>query len=102
MPENGADLAHLGHLHKPLISAGTDLRYVWSKLWDFGRHEWCGGWEQDPDNKHIGTLKLKHGLRVFGAHLSLLDMAVTANQVSWLVVWLAGWLAGCLADWLGG
>ena len=81
VPENGADLAHLGHLHKPLLTAGTDLRYMWSRLWDFGRHEWGGGWSQDPDNKHVGALRLTHGLRLFGVHLKVLDMTVTASQV---------------------
>ena len=27
IPENGADIAHLHHLHTPFLAAGRDLRY---------------------------------------------------------------------------
>ena len=39
-------------------------------------------WEQNPEpEKHIGALKLRHSLRLFGFNLSLLDMDVVAKQV---------------------
>ena len=40
VPENGADLAHLPQLHGPLLPAGVDIRYMYAKLWDFGKHQW--------------------------------------------------------------
>lgn len=40
IPENAADVAHLGHLHTPSITSGVDLRYINSKTWGFLRHDW--------------------------------------------------------------
>ncbi len=40
VPENGADVAHLPQVHGPLMPAGVDLRYIYSKVWDFGKHQW--------------------------------------------------------------
>lgn len=40
IPENGADIAHLGHLHTPGLPSGVDLRYINSKTWEFVRHDW--------------------------------------------------------------
>lgn len=40
IPENAADLAHLGHLHTPSITSGVDLRHINSKAWQFLRHDW--------------------------------------------------------------
>lgn len=40
IPENAADLAHLGHLHTPIITSGVDLRHINSKTWQFLRHDW--------------------------------------------------------------
>lgn len=40
IPENAADLAHLGHLHTPSIASGVDLRHINSKTWQFLRHDW--------------------------------------------------------------
>lgn len=40
IPENAADLAHLGHLHTPSITSGVDLRHINSKTWQFLRHDW--------------------------------------------------------------
>ena len=31
MPENGADVAHLGHLHVPSIFKGSDLRDIFAQ-----------------------------------------------------------------------
>lgn len=81
VPENGADIAHLGHLHGPSMVAGVDLRYTYSKLWSWCKHNWDGEWTQDPDNKHIGTLTLTHRLNLFGKDFSVLDLTVKAKQV---------------------
>lgn len=40
IPENAADVAHLGHLHTPSMTSGIDLRYTNSKTWEFLRHDW--------------------------------------------------------------
>lgn len=85
MPENGADLAHLPQVHSPLLLAGTDLRFMWAKMWDFGKHVWDGTWTEDPEpDKHCGTLRLIHRMCMFGIHIPILDMKVLARQVSQL------------------
>lgn len=40
IPENGADISHLAHLHTPGFASGVDLRYTNSKTWEFLRHDW--------------------------------------------------------------
>ena len=82
MPENGADVAHLSQVHGPIMTAGIDLRYTYSKWWSFARHDWNGAWNQDPEFKHIGVLDLLHKVEVFGYRLPLLDLKVKARQVS--------------------
>lgn len=83
IPENGADVAHLGQVHGPVMTAGVDLRYTYNKFWSFAKHDWNGKWNQDPepDRKHIGVLELLHTLKVFGWRLPVLDLKVTAKQV---------------------
>lgn len=83
IPENGADVAHLGQVHGPVMTAGVDLRYTYNKLWSFAKHDWNGKWNQDPepDRKHIGVLELLHTLKVFGWRMPVLDLKVTAKQV---------------------
>ncbi len=82
VPENGSDLAHLPRIHSPSLVAGVDLRYCYSKIWNFAQHKWTAYWEQEPDpNLHIGTLTLKHSLCLFGIKLSILDMNVAARQI---------------------
>ncbi|XP_017280965.1 cholesterol 7-desaturase [Kryptolebias marmoratus] len=82
IPENAADIAHLGHLHIPGIVSGADLRYHYSRLWDFVRHRWKVEWapESEP-NSHCSKMQLEHSLTVFGSHWSLLDFHVEARQV---------------------
>lgn len=83
IPENGADVAHLSQVHGPIMTAGIDLRYTYSKWWSFARHDWAGQWNQDPDpdRKHIGVLDLMHRIHMFGFRFPILDLKVTARQV---------------------
>ncbi|XP_037547892.1 cholesterol 7-desaturase nvd [Nematolebias whitei] len=82
IPENAADVAHLGHLHIPGIVSGADLRYHYSKLWDFVRHGWKVEWApESAPNSHCSTMQVNHSLTVFGFHWSLLDLHVRARQV---------------------
>ena len=47
-------------------------------------------WEQHPEpEKHIGSLKLRHSLRLFGFNLSVLDMDVVAKQVKHYMLFCA-------------
>ncbi|KAL8574978.1 hypothetical protein ACOMHN_064509 [Nucella lapillus] len=89
IPENGADVSHLAHVHGPIIGAGIDLRYMWSKAWSFAQHHWTAAWEALPEpNGHIGQLKLTHSITVFGFHLPFFDLRVTAQQIGPGVVYL--------------
>eukprot|EP00066_Takifugu_rubripes_P010520 XP_003978421.1 PREDICTED: cholesterol desaturase daf-36-like [Takifugu rubripes] len=82
IPENAADLAHLGHLHTPSITSGVDLRHINSKTWQFLRHDWKVRWEPEPEpNQHCSQMFVRHSLTVFGLHCSLLDVHVVARQV---------------------
>lgn len=82
VPENGADVCHLGQVHSPFIGAGIDLRYMWSKAWSFAQHIWHAQWEAKPDpDGHIGVMRLTHNLSIFGFHLPFLDLSVVAQQV---------------------
>ncbi|CAK6965094.1 cholesterol 7-desaturase nvd [Scomber scombrus] len=89
IPENAADVAHLGHLHTPGIVSGVDLRYTNSKTWEFVRHDWKAQWEPESEpNKHCSQMLVKHSLTVFGCHWSLLDVNVVARQAGPGVVFL--------------
>ncbi|KAM7369283.1 hypothetical protein PAMP_013563 [Pampus punctatissimus] len=87
--ENAGDVAHLAHLHTPGIVSGVDLRYTFSKTWEFVRHYWKVQWEPESEpNKHCSKMLLKHSITVFGRHWSLLDVNVVARQIGPGVVFL--------------
>ncbi|XP_009955959.1 PREDICTED: cholesterol desaturase daf-36-like, partial [Leptosomus discolor] len=82
IPENAADVAHLAFLHGPAILGGSDLRYTKSKLWDFMKHIWKAEWWPEPEpNEHCSRLLVQHTATIFGKHISLLDLTVSARQV---------------------
>ena len=81
IPENGADLAHLGLVHEAVLLAGTDITTMRNKIYEFGKHFWKAEWKQDEE-KHMGSLWLKHSLKLFGFHVSAVDMKVRAQQVA--------------------
>ncbi|XP_071800149.1 cholesterol 7-desaturase nvd-like [Asterias amurensis] len=81
VPENGADIAHLGHLHGPIMFLGRDLREIYNVFWSFAKHEWVGNWDISPDEKHTGTLSLKHRCTIFGIPLPLMTVSAEAIQV---------------------
>ena len=64
------------------MGAGIDLRHVYSRLWSVLQHTWQGTWTADEDEKHVGTLLLRHRLSVFGKKVGCLDLDVVAKQVS--------------------
>ncbi|XP_038124189.1 cholesterol 7-desaturase nvd [Cyprinodon tularosa] len=89
IPENGADIPHLDHLHTPGIPSGVDLRYTNSKTWEFVRHDWKVEWESEPEpNSHCSQMRVNHSLTLFGCRLPLLDLRVVARQVGPGVVFL--------------
>ncbi|XP_045597725.1 cholesterol 7-desaturase nvd isoform X2 [Procambarus clarkii] len=84
IPENGADLAHLGHLHVPSVFKGSDLRYVFanSQLFDFAKHTWRGEWQVRPaPESHTADLKVTHAFSLFGGKFKLFTMVVKAEQI---------------------
>jgi hypothetical protein len=87
IPENGADTVHLSFVHGPAISAGIDLRYMWSKVWQFLGHDWTARWEANPaPEEHIGTIHLTHSMRIFGKRIPPIDLTVTGRQVNFALV----------------
>ncbi len=82
IPENGADVAHLPQVHGPIMTTGIDLRYTYSKLWNFAKHQWIGSWAAGTgDQKHVGTMSLTHSIMLWGFRLPVLDLTVQAKQV---------------------
>ncbi|GFS09566.1 chlorophyllide a oxygenase [Elysia marginata] len=89
IPENGADLVHLGQVHGPIFAAGVDLRTMWSTFWSFAQHHWSADWSPCPEpDGHIGEVKLKHALALFGRMFPGLDLDVTAKQIGPGIVYL--------------
>ncbi|CAL1569651.1 unnamed protein product [Knipowitschia caucasica] len=89
IPENAADIAHLGHLHQPGMIAGVDLRHTKNKAWDFMQHDWKAEWHPEPEpHSHCSQMLVKHALHLFGLHWSLLDVSVVARQVGPGVVFI--------------
>ncbi|XP_064649514.1 cholesterol 7-desaturase nvd-like [Lineus longissimus] len=90
IPENGADVAHLKQIHGPILLSGTDIRYMYSKMWDFVKHSWDASWSArtDPDEKHIGSLQLTHNLELFGCKFPGLELHVEARQIGPGIVYL--------------
>ncbi|CAH1787514.1 unnamed protein product [Owenia fusiformis] len=91
IPENGADVAHLGHLHSPSITLGIDVDTIRKKYWDLGvQHNWDAQWEPlaNPDKKHISTIKLKHKMTLFGIAVPILDLKVYAEQIGPGIVYM--------------
>jgi len=66
------------------MTAGVDLRYTYSKWWSFARHNWHGEWNPHPDadQKHVGVMKLLHGVQIRNWRFPVLDLKVCAKQVS--------------------
>lgn len=81
IPENGADVAHLGQVHSPILPSGVDLRFTYNKLWSFASHIWRGDWDVCTEEKHVGIMKLTHGLALFGREVPGFGMSVCAKQV---------------------
>jgi len=103
IPENGADVAHLDHLHGPSMLYGSDLhitnyygakemtseklapssdqtdnKFQWTP---FIKHHWSVNWQpsEAPDT-HLATSHLRHDLRLFNK-FPLIIMHVQAKQI---------------------
>ena len=82
IPENGADINHLDHVHGPPFVSGNDLRYSFSSWWQFAKHKWSTKWKPlENDEKHVGHLKLAHFLSIFGYKIPYTDFHLSARQV---------------------
>ncbi|KAL3870480.1 hypothetical protein ACJMK2_038535 [Sinanodonta woodiana] len=89
VPENGADVVHLRHVHEPSIAAGTDLDKMWNILWSFSHHTWSASWEPHAaPEEHVSTLTLSHSMKFFGKRLAPLDLKVSARQIGPGIVYL--------------
>jgi cholesterol 7-dehydrogenase len=99
IPENGADVAHLAHLHGPSMLGGSDLTFI-DKSNCPGKlngtsapilhHHWEVGW-QGPEHGaadcHIAVTTIKHDLRLFG-RIPFILMEVEAKQIGPGLVYL--------------
>ncbi|XP_068212938.1 cholesterol 7-desaturase nvd isoform X3 [Palaemon carinicauda] len=84
IPENGADVAHLLHLHRPNIFKGSDLRdaFADNQVLDVAQHVWDGEWRARPEpESHTAELKVTHTFALFGGKFKILSMTVTAEQI---------------------
>lgn len=91
MPENGADVAHLGHLHVPSIFKGADLRdiFAYNTLLDIAKHSWSGEWQaRGEPEPHVADLTVTHAFSLFGGRLKLFSMTVKVEQLGPGVVYL--------------
>jgi len=89
IPENGADLAHLHHLHKPFILAGVDLRRIYNPIFSMFTHKWVAQWEPLPEpQQHIGQLSLIHAIQLWGYTVPFTTIKVEVHQVRILCVLL--------------
>lgn len=66
LPENGADITHLPQVHGSSLAAGSDIRKIKGRIWDFTEHVWDGSWSANtgPDS-HIGIMKISQGMTFF-------------------------------------
>lgn len=93
VPENGADVPHLIHLHGSILFTGNDLRKTRTadgpSCGRIARHCWEATWEPGTgDRAHIADLHLKHCIRIFGMAFHALDIEVKAQQVGPSLVYL--------------
>ncbi|CAL4148921.1 unnamed protein product, partial [Meganyctiphanes norvegica] len=82
IPENGADINHLSHLHGPNIFKGSDLTdaFANSLVMDVAKHAWKGDWKIE-DEEHMASLQLTHGFSMFGGKFEIFSMTVKALQI---------------------
>lgn len=97
IPENGADVAHLAHLHGPSLLLGSSLQTVSHKCQESDRfsvvengsapllrHHWWVKWTSpeldDEESRHMAVAKLRQHFRLFG-RFSFFHTVVEAQQI---------------------
>ncbi|CAL4067234.1 unnamed protein product, partial [Meganyctiphanes norvegica] len=82
IPENGADIHHLSHLHVPNIFKGSDLTdaFANNQVMDIAKHAWNGDWKTE-DEEHMASVLLTHGFSLFGGKFEIFSMTVKALQI---------------------
>lgn len=82
IPENGADIHHLSHLHVPNIFKGSDLNdtFAAKPVMDIAEHAWNGDWKTE-DEEHMASIQLSHGFTLFGGKFEIFSMKVKALQI---------------------
>lgn len=95
IPENGADVAHLAHLHGPSLLFGSNLQSVSEKCHEADRfnvdesqssamlrHYWTVKWAETEDEgtRHIAVANLRQHFRLFG-RFSFFQTVVEAQQI---------------------
>ena len=81
IPENGADIAHLGEIHVEPFIYGSDLNLL-NKLKRFRvfEHEWHAQWNPcAAPNEHMSYIELVNSNKLFG--YTLFDVILKVSQV---------------------
>jgi len=81
IPENGADIQHINHLHVPNIFKGSDLldTFTNNQVMDIAQHAWNGDWKTEEE--HVASIQLTHSLALFDGKFNLFSMTVNALQI---------------------
>ena len=85
IPENGADVAHLGHLHGPSLHFGSNLETVSEKADRNApsamlQHQWEAQWASQEDQPHVGVSSITQDYLLFG-RFPLVKTTVRAEQI---------------------
>uniref|UniRef100_A0A0N5AQU7 cholesterol 7-desaturase n=1 Tax=Syphacia muris TaxID=451379 RepID=A0A0N5AQU7_9BILA len=83
IPENGADIAHLGYLHLAAANEGNDITKI--RLDSENRiikHYWDGNWEaQSKPNQHVGIMHLDQAITYRNHKIPLTSTKLDAIQI---------------------
>lgn len=77
IPENGADVAHLGAIHTQAVMLGGNLDFVlkFDHLVPMN-HEWENTWQPSETDPHVAVMKMVGKNYVFGTNALQMDLSV--------------------------
>ena len=79
-------MSHLTFLHSAGVSSGSGVNFKEPLSAKLHTHQWEANWEALPaPTTHIGRLTLRLSNTILGLKLKMLDLRVTADQVSYTV-----------------
>ncbi|GMR54223.1 hypothetical protein PMAYCL1PPCAC_24418 [Pristionchus mayeri] len=82
IPENGADIAHLGYLHLAGAPVGNDvIRIDLSDRFPSITHQWDGNWNPSTKDKHMSKMHLEQVMKFHGFEIPLSSSKLDAIQI---------------------